>query len=213
MRSSTVYAILEKNLPLHMMEGYQAGIINEQGDRLYAFTFVDQDLQAFENDHGNSIYSSTGVDDEKARIYLDGGTCYQHKDTSQCIEEGIYTAFALKFYGILYAGRWYVSKELMYFGELISRQEAVDFLSEYMRDGSILISDYYQPMESSYPIYSPNETPLSRGIEFAEFVGLPTLVAYIKQEEKQALLRAHAKSQPRSLYAQGFLPLEGWKPP
>ncbi|MBX2922236.1 MAG: hypothetical protein KF746_08600 [Chitinophagaceae bacterium] len=200
---SVVYSILQKHLPAAMLHGYSSGIINEANSRLYAFTLVDIDPVTFQNDYPDWGYTSTGFDEEKTRIYIDDGKCYQHKDATQCAQEGVYKAFSLKLYGSFYKGCWYIAKELMYFGELMSREEALKYLSERIENNAILSSSYYEPMESCFPQWIPNEEPMSRGVEFLEFVGMPELVAYIKQEEKQALLKAHS----HYLYLETFKPM------
>ncbi|MBX3255951.1 MAG: hypothetical protein KF862_17585 [Chitinophagaceae bacterium] len=200
---SVVYSILQKHLPASMLQGYVSGIIDETGSRLYAFTFVEIDPGTFQNDYFDWMYSSTGFDEEKTRIYIDDGKCYQHKDLTQCVQEGIYRAFSLKFYGYFYEGCWYIAKELMYFGELITREDILKYLAEGIDNNTILSSSYYEPMEAHFPQWNPNEKPMSRGVEFLEFVGMPGLVAYVKQEEKQALLRAHSQY----LYLETFKPM------
>lgn len=203
MHPSAAYIILQKNIPSYMLQGYVQDLINEEAGRLYAFTFVDIDPETFENNYADWGYSSMGFDEEKTRIYLDEGKCFQHKNSTQCAQEGIYKAFSLKFYGCFYEERWYIQKELTYFGEHINREDAIITLSESIKDGSVLNSTYYLPMQAHFPQWNPAEQPLSRGVEQLEFTGMPELVAYIKQQEKQALLQAHS----RFLYLDVFSPL------
>src|SRR6185312_3966101 len=190
--SSAAYSILERHLPDYMLEGYMDDIIDDTQEQLYAFTFVEIDPETFENDYPGWGCTSMGFDEERKRIYLDDGKCFQHKDATQCAKEGIYKFFSLKFYGCFYENRWYIQKDLIYFGELISREDAISILVEGVRNETILNASTYQPINAYLPQWNLAYPPLSRGVEYDEFIGTPEIVAYIKQEEKFALLRAHS---------------------
>lgn len=190
--SSAVYSILERYVPRYMLSGYAKGIIDENNEKLYAYTYVIINPEAFQNHYTDWGCSIIGVDDEKTRIYLDGGKSYQHKNAAQCIQEGIYKCLSIKFYGCFYENRWYILKELAYFGELITKEDAIVILSDGIQDTSVLNRSSYLPIDVYYPQWNPAEPLESRGVEYDEFIGMPELAAHISQEEKYTLLRAHS---------------------
>ena len=196
-QSSAAYSILQKHVPAFMLQGYLADVIDEEASKFYAITFVDIDPAAYEDNREiydlNWGYTSTGFDPETVKIYIDEGKRYQHKNLEQCVREGIYKFFSMQFFGSLYDNRWYISKSIAYIGDKMSKDEAIDWLSRGMNDRSILNSSTYMPIGTHHPQWTTDKPPMSRGVEFLEFVGMPELVANIRQEEKHALLRAHAQ--------------------
>lgn len=203
---SPVYSILERHVPHYMLSGFANEIIDEKAEKLYAYTFVDINPETFENNYIDWGCSIIGVDNERTKIYLEEGRYYQHKDATQCIREGIYKTLSLKFYGYYYNKRWYILKELAYFGELITKRDAIAILSEGILDRTIFNRLSYLPIEANYPHWNSAEPLNSRGVEYNEFIGMPELVANIKQEEKYTLLRAHSQF----LYFDVFAPMLCW---
>jgi hypothetical protein len=74
--------------------------------------------------------SSTGVDFEKLQKFVDERS-YQMKTTEECIQEGLYTAYAIKFFGVYYEEEWFILNELRFFCENMSEEAAKELLSQY----------------------------------------------------------------------------------
>jgi hypothetical protein len=190
-----VYQILERQVPQYLLKGYTADVLDADAGRFYAYTFnrlgpEDHETASTLNLYFTSGNGCWGVDDEKSRIYMDNGRTYRHKDTEQCIKDGLYHAYAAKFYGCLYEGWWYIMKELTYFGEHMPEKEAHELLTAKGDLNSILEYGIYLPIGSHFPSYQPGVEGMRRGVEYLEFVGEPELVAYSKQEKKSAQCRA-----------------------
>ncbi|MEC5145576.1 hypothetical protein [Chitinophaga sp. 212800010-3] len=190
-----VYSILERQVSEYLLNGYKADVIDAEVGRFYAYTFVNLRPEDYEIASSLSRFITSGCsvwgsDEEKSRVYSEGGRCYSMKSHDQCIQEGLYHAYAIKFYGCFYDGWWYILKELSYFGEHISREAAQDRLSAGGELASFLNNTIYLPMEPYFSISGQDEEKLPRGVEYLEFVGIPELVAYQKQQQKSAICRA-----------------------
>lgn len=189
-----VFSILERHMPSYLLKDYANGILNEKRDMLYAFSFTDVNPELYEDYwyvNQFDAYSSLAVEDEPCRIYSEDGKSYTCKDMHQCMKEGIYKSLVISFYGCYYDNRWIILRELKFYGSLISREDSLYQQTASIEDQNIFQSSYYQPSEKHFPIYNKNEKPLSRGVEFSEFVGIPELAAYVLQKEKMDLLWAH----------------------
>lgn len=193
---SPVYSILKRHVPARLLHGYLDGIIDAEKGRLYAVTFnniVPADYEEYGYLHtAIGTHSIYGADQERMRLPEDENGCYSYKDTSQCVREGVYHAFSIKFLGCFYEDRWYILKELVYYGEHMQAEEARASLLQGIADGSVLERDIFLPMQAHFPNYGQDSAPLARGAEFQEFVGRPELVAYLQQEEKSALCHAYS---------------------
>lgn len=195
MEVSTVYQILERRVPSYLLEGYVDGILNEELDKLYAYTF--KKLTPEDHDIASSLRSSFpnssgawGLDEVKSRNKPDEEGCFTMKDHQQCIREGLYYAYSVSFYGYFYDGWWYILKQLSYYGEHMSEAAAHQLLSENDNLSAAFNHSLFEPMEAYYPTWGTRVEKLHRGSEYQEFIGIPELVAYLKQEQKAAVCRA-----------------------
>jgi len=189
----SVYAILERHVHSYALQGYVTGIINEAGDRLYAFTFnrlTPEDADEVWNiQHGNNGHTSYGVAPAKPIDATSGGwsACAPGKSIEDNIREGVYRAYATKFFGCLFEGAWYILREVAYLGEHISDESAREMLEQGVEDRSVLNHSVYLPMEEYFPRGNPDAKKHRRSVETLEFLGNPTLVAYMRQEAKEQL--------------------------
>jgi hypothetical protein len=190
-----VYSILKRHVHARFLDGYIGGIIDEEKGRLYAAAFNSIDPEHYDEygylHAGIGVHSVHGVDQQQTRLPADDDGCYTSKDTRQCIREGIYHAFSINFFGCFYEGRWYILKELAYYGEHMSAAQARETLLQSIDDRSVLERDIYLPMEAYFPNYGQDSPPIPRGVEFQEFVGRPGLVAYLQRDKKTALCHAY----------------------
>lgn len=194
--TAEVFSILERNLPSYMIKDYTNGIINEDKNMLYGFSFTNVNPErCHDYPHVSQIggYSSWGVDEEDCRIYSADGRSYQYKDINQCLQEGVYKAFSIGFYGYLFNNRWFVMKELGVYGKSANLKERIDELSSLTQTNNIFKHSYFLPMELQILPDGGNGKPLLRGEEFHEFIGHPSLVGYIMQEEKMNVMQAHQR--------------------
>ncbi|MBO9618637.1 MAG: hypothetical protein J7539_06320 [Niabella sp.] len=186
-----VFAILERHLPDYLLTNYTNGRLNPEKNKLYGFALTEIDPARYHQySYLNEFdgYVARDADQEKQKTYSDGGNCYQLKDKELCMQEGVYTFFAIIFFGCLYEGQWYILKELRFYGTLISKPAVLDELTADITSDTIFNSTIYRPVAE---YYSFGKSAEKRSIEFLEFLRLPELVAYNKKEEKQALLAAH----------------------
>lgn len=191
-----VFSILERNVPNYFLKDYINGILNEEENMFYAFSVTDVNPERH-NDYPHISqmggYSSWGVDEEDCQIYSEDGNSYQYKDVNQCLQEGIFKAFSISFYGCLFNNRWFVMKELGVYGKLANIKERTDELSSLTQTTNIFKHSYFLPMELQILPDGGNGKPLIRGEEFHEYIGYPSLVGYIMQEEKMQVMQAHQR--------------------
>ncbi|AHF17240.1 hypothetical protein [Niabella soli] len=188
------FSILERHVPDYLLRDYTDGVLSPEKNKLYGFALTeivpDQDDQySYINEF--SFYSTMGSEPEKEKTYSDDGNTYQFKDKELCLREGVYKFLAITFFGCLYQGQWYVFKGLRFYGALIGKEDILSSLATGITDGNVFDNTVYRPLEEYYSCGQPTDNPVRRGIEFLEFVGMPELAAYHKQEAKQDLLAAH----------------------
>jgi hypothetical protein len=191
-----VFSILERNLPSSMIKDYINGIINEDKNMLYGFSFTNVNPERYHDyPYVSQIdgYSSWGVDEEDCRIYSADGCSYQYKHINQCLREGVYRAFSIGFYGYHFNNRWFIMKELGVYGKSANLKERTDELLSLTQANNIFRHSYFLPMELQILPDGGNGKPLLRNEEFQEFIGHPSLVGHIMQEEKMNVMQAHQR--------------------
>lgn len=184
-----IFNILERRLDKQQLHGYYGGKINQDQTKFFAYTYVPLnsiDFEAFSYWLTSRSFSSTGVDFEKMKKFIDERS-YQMKTTEECIQEGLYRAYAMKFYGVYYEEEWFILNELTFFGENMSGEAAKEFLSRYDDHPDRWNMGGFEKVDS---LNTPGTDEPMRDIETEEFSGLPAIVSYLKIERKMKVNRA-----------------------
>jgi len=104
--NTEVFTILERRVHALDLHGYYSGKFSPDKAQFVGYTYVPLDSIDF-NDYSFTLtspgYSFTGVDLEKTKKYLDDHS-YQMKTVEECVEQGIYKAFSMRFQGTYYEG-------------------------------------------------------------------------------------------------------------
>jgi len=183
-------AILRPRTYEQYLLGFCGGIFSPERTKFMAHTYVRLDAIDHEeysfalNSFGS--YSSAGVDGEERRIHLDMQS-YQMKSMEECIEQGIYLAYAVKFTGVLYEQEWFVQSNLTFFGEQMNEEKAKAYLIWGYDDPGCWSQGVFG---EDWPPQMPGFDPPLRYIEHEEFPGMPWLVRETKIEQKNAVNRA-----------------------
>jgi len=184
-----ILTILEPRVHAEELHGYYDGKFNPDKTKFVGYTYVPLDsidLNDYRYMLTSSSYSSTGVDLEKRKKYLDAHS-YQMKSAEECIEQGIYKAYSMRFQGVYFKDEWFILPELVFFGEQMTEEEAKAFLS--MRESH---PDHWNasPFDVGSSFTLPGTNEPVREIEREEFKGMPWLVSQIKIDNKNKVNRA-----------------------
>jgi hypothetical protein len=185
------YAILLAGVDFQLLAGLYSAIFNENKNKFFAFTYVKINRDEYENASyylGRLDGYSSYADDEKIRKYITPNS-WQSKSIDERIEEGIYTSYGIRFTGILHNEEWYINSNLTYFGEEFLEKDAKNILSFHDKIDKPWETFLFQPYE---PFSLPDGKP-NRDIEEEEFLEMPRLVAFIKQEKKKEVNHAFRK--------------------
>jgi len=181
-----IYRIIASQVEKPLLYGFSGGKFNDDGDKVTAYTYVV--FSQVSND-GYSYYLdkiggslALNVDLEKQKKYIGDGA-YQLKTPQECIEEGIYKSYGVRFIGMFYENDWYLMKELVYFGETVTEEYARNVLS-FNTSQNIWDDDLFIPYEN----IKKNSTFINS--EMDEFKDYPYLIAIIKQQKKGAVNHA-----------------------
>ena len=197
-----ILSLLTKRVDSPLLKGYYGGAWGPLKDRFFAITYVPlagaDYFSEFDYYHDKITgYSSFFIEEEKMRLYLDHRS-YQHKSKKECIDEGLYKAFMVRFYGMLYEEKWYIQTELSFIGDLeteITAKEKIEsiYFNEQW-DNSV-----FRTVKEHEPMKFPDGS-ISRDIELEEFSHLPSMVATIKVERKRSLNKAFSKYMHESVF-------------
>ena len=170
--------------------GFYGGMFSPERKKFVAHTYVrleEIDYEAYSCILNSfSGYSSTGVDSERLRKYLDAHS-YQMKSIEECIGQGIYTAYAVTFTGALYEQEWFVRANVVFFGELMNEEKAKAYLIWGYGDPGFWNQGVFDEV---WPRQIPGTDKPVRDIEHEEFPGMPWLVSETKIEQKNKINRA-----------------------
>lgn len=187
--SPEIFHILERRFDQQQLQGYYGGKINPDHTKFFAYTYVSLnsiDFVEYRYLLTSGPCSSTGVDFEKMQKFVDESS-YQMKTTEECIQEGLYTAYAIKFFGVYYEEEWFILNELMFFGENMSEAAANELLSKYDDHPDRWNMGGFEKVRS---INMPGTDEPMRDIETEEFSELPWIVSHLKIEQKMKVNRA-----------------------
>lgn len=184
-----IYYILERRVDQQQLQGYYGGKLSPDKTKFFAYTYVRLNAIEFEDYRyllTSTGCSSTGVDFEKLKKIVDE-RAYQMKSTEECIQEGLYTAYTIKFFGVYCDEKWFILDELLFFGEDMSEEAAKTLLSRYDDH-----PDRWNlgPFEIDRPLNFPGTDKPMRDIEEEEFAGVPSVVSRLKVEQKMKVNRA-----------------------
>ena len=190
-----ILSLLFKRVDASLLKGYYGGAWGPLKDRFYAITYMSLagiDYSQFDYYHGKfEGYSSFFIDEEKMRIYLNDNT-YQHKTKKECIEQGLYQAFIVRFCGILYEGKWYIESRLSFIGDQENEVTAKAKIESIYFEDYLWDSSHFKTIREQEPTQIP-ESSIVRDIELVEFNHMPKLVANIKRDRKTSLKKVFSK--------------------
>jgi len=188
--NTEILNLLERRVKKRDLEGYYGGIFSPDKTKFVARTYVRLDPARYEDySHMYGLgHSAVGMDIERTKVYLDDG-CYQSKSLEDCIEEGVYQAYSIRFSGAWWEGKWFILDELMFFGEKMDEAGAKTYLSKYDD-----IPDYWDigNFKIDWNVKLPGTDKPIRDVEREEYPGTPFLVSHIKIERKTAINRAYS---------------------
>jgi hypothetical protein len=133
---------------------------------------------------------STGVDLSRLKVYTET-TSYRVKMTDECIKEGIYQAFAIRFFGALVEGEWFLFTQLVFFGDQLDEQNAKKVIAADL--DKVDFWDIGLFRSSGMQNISPSSSDVLRDVELEEFGNIPYLVSVIKQRKKKAVNGAFSR--------------------
>jgi len=176
-----------------MLEGYFGGVFNPEKDKLYSATLVnieDVDYGEFSYLHEQLLgHSSSHFDLERLKVFHPDGS-WSNKTTEQCIDEGIYKYFSIKFIGVLFMDQWYIMESLSFYGDLIDEDSIKeDIVCHYNKRNFWNQALFKEHQPISFP--RNGEIITARDVEYDEFKGMPDLVAILKKEKKDKVNRAY----------------------
>jgi hypothetical protein len=190
--SPEIFYILERRFDQQQLQGYYGGKMNLDQTKFFAYTYVPLnsiDFEEFSHLLTSEGCSITGVDSEKLKKFIDERS-YQMKSTEECIQEGLYSAYAIKFFGVYYEEEWFISNDLLFFGENMSEEAAKEYLSEYDDHPDRW---YLGAFGKALSITIPGTDVPIRNVETEEFSELPRIVGDLKIEQKIKVNRAFAQ--------------------
>ncbi len=189
-----ILALLTLRVDQPLLKGYYGGAFNPGKDKLFAITYVniseiDYNKYDFYHDKLDGFVTS-GTNDEKMKKWVTENS-YQNKSKGECVSEGIYRSFSVRFYGCLFEDEWFILIDLFFFGELLDDTAAKKILERHVDR-----ADFWDL--SSFRIGPPsglsavNGAP-ARFIDLEEFNTLPYIVGSIKAKRKEAVNRAFSR--------------------
>jgi hypothetical protein len=184
-----ILTILQPRFHEQELHGYYGSLFSPDKTKFVAYTYVRLDtidFQEYSFTLTNGGHSSIGADREKSKKYLESGS-YQMKSSKECIEEGIYTAYSIKFCGVFYEGEWFVENELSFFGQQLDEERAKAYLSVRYSYPDLWNTGSFG---EGWAFNIPGTNQPMRDIEREEFPGMPLLVSYMKIDQKGKVNRA-----------------------
>jgi hypothetical protein len=183
-----IEAILQPRVDEKLLEGYFGGVFNPEKDKFYAATLVDIsiiDYDEFEylHEHHMDGKSLSHYDDELAQIH-NADNSWQYKPTGDCIAEGIYTHFAITFWGVYYLRQWYILKSLRFYGTLIDVSGIKADIASVTYLDNIWEQSLFEPDQ---PLKLSNDEVIPVSVGMAEFKDAPWIVAYLKHRKKESI--------------------------
>lgn len=177
---------------------YYGGVFSPDKTKFLAYTYVRLDeinIEEYSYTLTSSGYSSVGTDTDITKKYLDDHS-YQMKSLEECIEQGIYKAYSVKFFGAFYEGEWFIENDIIFFGDQMDEMGAKKYLSN-----SHSYPDWWNagPFAEGWSLKIPGSDQPMRDVELEEFPGMPWLVSHIKIEHKTQINWAFAKYMNASL--------------
>lgn len=175
--NNEVFSILERRFDERDLIGFYGGLFSTDGEKFVGYTYVA--LDAVKADEYSYLlhegYSAIGADAERTKRYIDDNH-YQYKNVVECIGEGIYNAFSIKFIGVYFEESWFVLKECQFWGDKVNEREAKELLGKLSNS-----PDFWNAGVLSDQV--------ERDIETEVFAGVPWVVSHIKAEEKGKVKR------------------------
>lgn len=180
MNNEKVFQLLYPRVNNALIKGYYKGVLNAGNDKLYGLTYVPVLPSDLERITGlQSLvdgYTGWNMDPEKTKKYI-SATTYQLKSLMECLEEGIYNAYSLSFFGVYHKGAWHILPSLVFFGEKVTEAAAKESLERYLKDDQFFEKELFASR-------LPDEM---RSAELEEFRDTPYLVALIKKRRKEKI--------------------------
>ncbi|WP_413669948.1 hypothetical protein ACEN9X_08430 [Mucilaginibacter sp. Mucisp86] len=185
--------ILERRFHENLLDGYYGGVFNQDGDKLYALTWVKLsyvDYEIYEWHHEQlSGYSSSHHDYEKTKKMVDLNS-WQSKTVNECIDEGIYKYFSISFIGICFEGEWFIVPSLAFYGDQLTEPELKMYKERGIITGNIWKDTLFYP-EKVYQLAGYEKAELlPTSIEFKD---QPWMVSIIKQQKKERVNMAYVR--------------------
>lgn len=190
-----ILSILRPRVDAGLLKGYYEGRLSPEKDKLVALTYVPMSSIEYNEFYGchsklGGVGGGYGLDPEKIKKYLPDG-CYQIKGRDECLEEGLYQAFSVYFFGVLYEREWYVLPHLCYIGQLTTEAQVKEHLESLFMQEAFWNSSTFQPIPPR-PEADVSSMPF-RDIELEEFSPMPWLAGYILQDRKREVNRAFVR--------------------
>ena len=174
------------------LHGYYGGVFSPDKTKFLAYTYVrldEIDFEEYSYTLTSSGYSSIGTDTDITKKYLDDHS-YQMKSLEECIEQGIYKAYSVKFNGAFYEGEWFINNDITFFGEQMDEEGAKAHLgNDHKYPNRWQVGSFGEGWSHKIP---GTDQPI-RNVEREEFPGMPFLVSHIKIERKTQVNWAFAK--------------------
>lgn len=188
-----IYEILLPRVDHSLLEGFYEAVFNEERNKFFACTYVDLSKIEYEEFWyglnklgGGSIMRPE--DDERRKNYITPNS-WSYKTQEECVKEGIYRSYSIRFSGMHYEGEWYVMEQLCYFGDNITEEHAKNHNFFNGEINKYWNSQIFSPDEG---ITMPSGEKLF-DVEMQEFKGQPWIVAHLKQKRKSAVNRAYKR--------------------
>ena len=187
MDTSEIEALLKPRVEQPLLTGYFWGKFSTQKDKFQAATCVD--ISTIEYDDYEWLHkqlessSAAYFDEERKRHYYDNGS-FSYKGSTECVAEGIYKYFAITFTGIYFENKWYILKELCFYGDKIDINGIKQNLITRSDTAGFWEQSAFKPYQSITREVNGQQVEM-RNIGIEDFSGNPYLVAILKQRKKE----------------------------
>lgn len=187
-----IYALLDVRVERILLKGLYLAVFNNEKDKFYAASFVDIDKEEYykvgyylEKPGAFSAFYKPG--DERRRKYTTNGS-WSDKTEDECVAEGIYKYYSVRFTGVFHENDWYIVLEVSYFSDELTEDESKGFIKKMIGD-NYWQSSRFMPYEDF--ILSNGKKLHSQ--QYQQFGNVPQIVAHLKQQKKEAINRAYIR--------------------
>jgi len=178
MNDKEIFQLIYPRVNASLIKGYYKGGTSPENDKLYGLTYVPVVASALE--HIESLqylvdgYAGWNADPERLKKYVSAHS-YQRKSLKECLEEGVYSAYSVSFYGAVYQGAWHITPSLLFFGAAVTETQAREYLDQQHEKNQLFNSDLFGPQRLSH----------FQSADLKEFSEAPVVVAMSLQRRKE----------------------------